>query len=868
MTEPLGVEAGQPVRLSWKVARAPADTVGRQTAYRLVVEQDGRTAWDSREVVTGSQYCIVPGEVLNSNSIYRWKVAVYSGGTSGGVWSKEAKFTTGLMQDDWQGRWIADIGAPREQHLLFRRGFELTEVPRNVFAYVASCGYHELYVNGTKADGRVLAPALSRIDRRVLYVAYDITPLLTKGDNVVGIACSPGWSMNNYFEYYGKTRQALRVQLCASAGGGDFAIASDTTWLCAQAGSRNIGRFDFMDMGGELVDGRQLQAGDSRWSCPGFDDCGWRHASTVEDYDPVLSAHNTDPSHIIDTIPVRSMMPLPIPATQDTVWRVDMGKEFTGFLEAGFDGLRSGDTVVIQVSMRADHPTFVQATDSVGPHVVEEQRQRQVYIARGEDGETFRNRFNYFAGRYVHFRGLRRRPDAGRIKGLSVSSAPRFTAAFECSDTLFNRLFALDRRTYEMCHTEGVTVDCPNRERLGYGPEGAYQTAWGLGLPCFSSGAHYIKNVRDWADVQCPDGFINNVAPQLSDMYGCVLNGTALLCLAWEHYRLYGDRRILETALPVGRRWLGFLESHIKDGMLTRYADHGYFLGEWVSPGPVFEYAETDEALFFNNCAYAMTLDFLMKISRTLTPQAESGNDALSPEWNAWKHRLDTLQRALHARWYHSDTGTYLNGDQVRTAFALYAGIVPDTLRSRVEAHLNDLLRRQGYIDVGSFGRYPFYKTVIDRPVLLNTLCTLLRRTDYPGYGYFVRQGCTTLPEMWEINRPNSTVIHTSYTGISAVFIRGIAGIRQGDCGVDTMLVAPVLVDGLEWVRATVETPYGLVKSSWHRTTDRVDYRLTVPFGVVVRLRLPGRPEELLRQGEHKRQGAATLMCVNKRTEL
>lgn len=148
-----------------------------------------------------------------------------------------------------------------------------------------------------------------------------------------------------------------------------------------------------------------------------------------------------------------------------------MGKEFTGFLEAAFEKLDKGDTVEIMISMRDTAPELVQATYGIGNKVIEEQRQKQIYIARGETGETFRNRFNFFSGRYIHFKGLREAPKLQHIKGLAISSAPEVTASFECSDSLYNRLFELDRYTYQMCHTEGVVVDCPNRERLGYGPK-------------------------------------------------------------------------------------------------------------------------------------------------------------------------------------------------------------------------------------------------------------------------------------------------------------------------------------------------------------------------------------------------------------
>ena len=45
-----------------------------------------------------------------------------------------------------------------------------------------------------KADDRVLAPAVSRLDKRVLYVTYDITDKLHAGDNVIAIWHGPGWA--------------------------------------------------------------------------------------------------------------------------------------------------------------------------------------------------------------------------------------------------------------------------------------------------------------------------------------------------------------------------------------------------------------------------------------------------------------------------------------------------------------------------------------------------------------------------------------------------------------------------------------------------------------------------------------------------
>ena len=44
-----------------------------------------------------------------------------------------------------------------------------------VVVYVASYGYHELWVNGRKVSDDVLAPSVSDLAKRVLLRAYDVT---------------------------------------------------------------------------------------------------------------------------------------------------------------------------------------------------------------------------------------------------------------------------------------------------------------------------------------------------------------------------------------------------------------------------------------------------------------------------------------------------------------------------------------------------------------------------------------------------------------------------------------------------------------------------------------------------------------------
>jgi hypothetical protein len=389
----------------------------------------------------------------------------------------------------------------------------------------------------------------------------------------------------------------------------------------------------------------------------------------------MLSAQMIDPSRIIETIPAQALTGS-VPGT----WKVTMRKTFTGFLEARFNGLSTGDTVFIKISDRRDtFDTF---------------HQDYYYVARGEDGETFRNRFNYAAGRYVHLSGLKRPPE-----------------------------------------------------------------------------------------------------------------------------------------------WLDFTFQTTREGELfTPYANHpAMFLGDWLGSGPRTEFGDLPEAQFFGNCVHVMSLQLLNDIAGVLGQSDEAAS---------YHRRIAPLKAKIHKTYYNPATGAYANGDQVRTAWALFAGVVPDTLRLAVLAHLkNDMTGAHPYFDIGSSSRYPYFKTLLAHPKIFHqTVAGLLSKTTYPGYGYFLQQDETTRPEAWDASV--NAHVHTSYVGISAWLIKGLAGIEQVAAGSRKVVIRPHPVDRLTFARAAVQSPYGEMECGWRRNGGKITYELTVPVGVQAEVYLPDASRE------------------------
>jgi alpha-L-rhamnosidase len=306
-------------------------------------------------------------------------------------------------------------------------------------------------------------------------------------------------------------------------------------------------------------------------------------------------------------------------------------------------------------------------------------------------------------------------------------------------------------------------------------------------------------------------------------MWGGPIYGSAGLTIAYEHYLAYADIRILEQAYRMGKLWLEFLNSHVNNGMLTQYNTHGFFLGDWLGPGPREEFGGSTHALFFNNCVYAMNLELFCKIAELL------GRDG---ETTVYRERLALLRAKVHETYYNPEISSYLDGNQVKTSFALYTGIFPDSLRPAALKRLEeDMTGAHPYFDIGSTSRYPYFKTLFAGRQFHEIIYTILSNTDYPGYGYLLSKGETTWPEIWEAN--DRTHFHTSYTGISAWFIKSLAGIEPdiAGAGYRTFNVCPNLIKKLSYVKAAIESPYGTIESGWRKEAGHTVYEITVPQG-------------------------------------
>jgi len=695
---------------------------------------------------------------------------------------------------------------------LFRKEFDLAAAPASARITVHSLNYFELYINGSKVGQDVLTPAVSNPERQSFAVTYDLGRHLRPGRNCVGLWVGEGWVDGI----------AVRAQLDAAVAGKPVTIGTDTSWQTRKSGLYRIGGRTWNDFGGERVDARELTP---NWSSPGLDTASWAPAVPAKGPAAPVRSQPCPLNRIGSMIPA-----VGVTALDRGRYEIDFGKALTGWLRLKMPALEPGKLVRMtfaDVRRGDDYQHFNQVSE---------------FIAAGKSGEVFENKFNYAGFRYVVVEGLPSAPAREDATAMLVESDLEEAGAFECSNDLLNRIHRVNQWTQRCLNLGGYYVDCPHRERMGYGDG---QVATEGFMTSFNAYGYYSKWLRDWRLRQSPNGNLPHMAPFGGGGGGPGWGGL-LSAITWRHYLYYGDRCVLEENYEAVRRYVDYLESICKDSVMRKFGGQWDFIGDWVPPNRGMDtknWPSAEAAELFNNCYRINQMALLTRMAAALGKSDDAAR---------YNRRLAEIRPLVHAAFYNADRREYVIDEQAYYVMPLMTGVVPESERALMLKKLeqNILVKNQGHLDTGMLGTYFMMEHL--REIGRNDLVfTMFNQTTHPGWGHMLAEGATTLWEQWN---GHWSRIHSCFTSPDNWFYQGLAGIQPDPAasGFKRIIIKPAVVGDLTWVKSHHDSPYGRIVSNWKRDGKSLTLDVTIPANTTATVFVPGESPREITPGTHQ----------------
>ncbi|MBD3373536.1 Bacterial alpha-L-rhamnosidase [candidate division KSB1 bacterium] len=845
ITQPLGLDTRSP-GFSWEVGDLNRGAI--QSAYQILlsasaanIDKNLGDMWDSGKIESDATIQIpYQGKPLESGTRYFWTVRTWDGAGTVSEYSPVTWFETGFLDPgDWTGEWISDGRTPPEKDEdfykpipvpLFRKSFTVSKKVHKARLYISGLGYYNAYLNGQKAGDHRLDPGWTQVAKTVYYSVYDVTGKIHSGQNVMGIMLGNGWYNPLPMQLFGRwnLRKILTIgqpkvlaQLHIEYENGEIEhILTDTSW---KTSTGSIIRNNVYL--GEWVDARLQKEG---WIESGYDDRDWEKAITAEPPNGELTWQFIPPiRHTRTLYPVHLTVPRP-----DTIV-VDMGQNFAGVIRFRVSAPRGTEIKFRYAELLYKDGTLDFRTTAAtqikeggisgGPGAPATAWQEDRYICKGEGIEIFEPQFTFHGFRYVEITGLPYIPSLNDIVGLRLNSDLADNASFQCSNELFNKVQEVTEWTM-LSNVFSIESDCPAREKFGYG--GDMVTAGEAYNLNYDMATFYAKTVRDFSRDARPGGGMTECAPDIGINQRGVTEDTGPVGWTLVHpflleqlYRYYGNMELIKEQYQPLKDLVDFYHRHVPDHIIeVGISDH---VSIDDRPVPV-----TSTAFYYHHVR--ILADFASLLGKK---DDETYYTTLALE----------IKEAFIERFVNPVTGEVYTRTQAAQVFALYYDLLPDSVKNKaIEVLKNEIyIKHRGHLSTGIFSTKMMLNVLSDLG-MDEINYTMMNQKEFPGYGYMIDNGATTLWENWAFKQHDSKN-HPMFGSVSEWFYKSILGIQQTEHSVayKEILIKPFIHGPLTWARGHYHSMRGRISCHWWKFGDDIFMNIEIPANTQALVYLP-----------------------------
>lgn len=868
-TNPLGIDDAVPL-LSWKVASSVRNQF--QSAYEIEVFQgpissSGQNApvWQSGKVNTGQTLQIEYGGLpLKSFTAYYWRVKLYDQQNKSSQWSEPASFETAMLsENDWSAKWIGD-GKPaplKEEDFyaadpmpVFKKVFETQKKIKQARLYITGLGYYEALLNGKKVGDHILDPGWTNYDKQIQYSVYDITNLLKQGKNVAGVMVGNGWynvlplrmwGRFNLRDVLATGRPAVKAQIRIEYADGSFeTIGTDRNWKMSPGPI--IRNSVYL---GEEYDARAEPAG---WLTTSSGDGKWQAAKEVEGPKGKMTAQNQEPIRI-----TKILKPIAIAEVRPGVFVFDMGQNFAGGVRIRVRGkagitvrLRYGEDKLSDGSINVMTGVAGQIKSGNGgpgaPHIA---WQEDRYTLRGIGIETWQPRFTFHGFRYVEVTGWPGKPTLNDMEGLRMNTDVALAGSFSSSNGMFNKLDTITDWTFKS-NMFSVQSDCPAREKFGYGGD-IVATAESF-IYRYNMANFYRKAIQDFENDQRSQGGITETAPYVGiadkssgDQSGPLGWQLAFPLLMQHLYDFYGDRQIIAQHYDAVVKQVNFLRARAKNNLhFQDISDH--------------EALDTKPEALTASAFYLHHVQLLAGFAKILGKEQDA---------QAYQELARQIRTAITAQFMVPGTGRFDNATQTAQIFALYYYLAPESEKQRVfEQWMKELERHDNHLSTGIFATKMMFD-VLRQWNRNDVAYTIANQRSYPGWGYMIAKGATTLWETWAYSDNVYSQNHPMFGSVSEWFYRSLLGINSAAPGFEKTIIKPQPTGDLKNASGSYQSVRGEIAVSWQQQEHQFLLQVTIPSNTSAEIWIPANSVSAVTESGKPLTGAEGVTVLKKEGE-
>ena len=868
-----------------------------------LINEDCGDVWNSGKIISNeSQHVIYEGAQLQSRKKYWWKVRIWDEERTGIPWSAISFWVMGIFQDDWnlKCKWIGAYppvsweerypswtksnkrrkrkwGIFKDKNPLpdnefaqavyLRRDFKLrSNSPiRDAYLRISGLGYNEVFMNGAKVSSNKLDPGVTDYSKTVLYIIHDVKSHISKGENSIGVMLGGGWFwpgtadgfLCDLGEWVTSPRMVCELEIVFEDGNKQY-LHSNESWSSTNQGPI---RFNCV-RGGEIYDAR-MELGDWTKFTPENSNKPWDRALVLEAPQGKLTSHKLPPIKVINTYkPIKKVQ---IRDNKTVYW---FPKNIAGGIHLKIRGnsasTGNGKKILIELAERLKNDGSGTLNMKKNAGHTKGRIQTSEYICKGADIENWRTSFSYAGFQYAQISGIAP-SDIIEIEAEHMTTSFKSNGSFACSDEILNDINTNARHTF-LNGYHSYPEDCCHREKLGYTGDGHISANGSI----YSYDTHtaYGKWLGDIMDAQFSVGQIPDIAPNASfykdpipkrdgDYSPYVEKEISFMCdpwwggaiafLPWKLYQHYGDLRILQDIFPSLKKYVDFLlrTTQIDADNFSYIISWPTLLGDWIEIGIEGESGgRATRSLPENTCtiAFYMIMELFIKIGQQVGKE-----NVISP----YQLHLKKIANAYHGRFYNNETEHYSKDSQAIPSMLLSANMFSMNQNSLIMKNLIENINNQnGHLTTGIVATYYLIKSLAEGG-RADIAFDILTKKGYPGFEYTFHNRTKENPvpshTLWENWQGDISLDHPVMGGVVSFFYEYLAGIQSdpNQPGFKHFYFRPQFISKVDWVKCSLETKYGTIKSEWSKNEETIDLYVEVPINCTAHLSIPSQTPPL-----------------------